>query len=127
MRVVGPLAAALLAVAVLVGCGSQEIKSSQEQKAQQLQAKLQPLGMDVPTGVLVSLYQDDGGYLCAAAAGPGDFEHVALAGHRFALRKLHVDPNDIAYVRAVIGVYCPDQTKRVDHYLSGLEQGNDGA
>jgi len=127
MRVAGPLVAAVLAVSVLAGCGSQKITSSQEQKAQQLQAKLQPLGFDIPTGVLVSLYKNDGGFLCAAAHGPGALEHVALAGHRFALRKLHVDPKDIAYVRAVVSVYCPDETERVDHYLNGLEQGKDGS
>ena len=112
---------------VLAGCGAGGVESRETAKAAELQERLARLGDEVPRSVLVSLYDDDGGYLCAAAAGKGDLDQVALTGHRFALRKLEVDPRDVGYIRAVVGVYCPDEQQRVDDYVDGLKQSGVGS
>jgi hypothetical protein len=118
-----PAAAFALALAAFAaGCG-QSIGSSEQAMAEELQAKLEPLGVSVTTGTLVSLYGDDGGHLCAAADDDDDLANVSLAGHRFALRKTKVSTRDVAYARAVIEVYCPDELASFDDYANGLDQG----
>jgi hypothetical protein len=113
---------ALVLVACAAGCG-QSVSSTEQAMAEELQAKLEPLGIDVPTGTLVSLYGDDGGNLCAAAGDDDDLANVSLAGHRFALRKTKVSTRDVAYARAVIEAYCPDELRSFDDYAAGLDQG----
>lgn len=120
------MAGYLLLCVLLAGCGSQDISSGAQAKADELQAKLAPLGISVPEGKAASLYDDDGGYLCAAAGEDGQLEHVSLVGHRFAAHKTNVDPKDIAFARAVIEVYCPDELAAFNDFADGLEQGEDG-
>ena len=108
---------------LVAGCGSQDVSSGEEEKAAQLEAALAPLGVDMPVGIAASLYGTDGGHLCAAAESDGQLDHVALVGHRFALRKTRVSPQDIAYGRAVIEVYCPDELASYESFVDGLETG----
>ena len=119
---------ALLAVALSVGvvlgaagCGSDEATSAEQSKAAELQAKLAPLDIDIETETLISLYGDDGGKVCAIADDPGALEREGLLAHpRFALRRLHVTDDAVAYARAVISVYCPEELGNVEDYIEGL-------
>ena len=118
--------AALLAGALVLGlgaCGSEEGTKAEREKAEQLQAALKPLGLDedIETSTLVALYGDDGGKVCAIAEDPAAMEREGLLAHpRFALRKTNVDPDAVAYTKAVIEVYCPDQLANVEDYIEGL-------
>lgn len=116
--------AALLAGALVLGlaaCGSEEGTRAERTKAEQLQAKLEPLGIDVDTDTMVSLYGDDGGKVCAIAEDPAAMEREGLLAHpRFALRRLHVTTDAVAYTEAVISVYCPAQLGNVRDYIEGL-------
>lgn len=123
-----PAAAVLLAAALVLGlgaCGSDEGTKAERTKAEELQAKLKPLGLDddgdLETSTLISLYGDDGGKTCAIAEDPGAMAREGLFAHpRFTLRKTEVDPDAIAYTKAVISVYCPEQLGNVEDYIEGL-------
>ncbi|MGN6693356.1 MAG: hypothetical protein ACTHN0_04195 [Aquihabitans sp.] len=121
------LAAALLvvwlAIAALAGCGSDEGTKAERAKAEQLQAELDAAGVDdgIDVDTAVSLYGDDGGKVCAIAEDPAAMEREGLLAHpRFALRKTEVDPDAVAYTKAVIEVYCPAQLGNVEEYIEGL-------
>lgn len=119
------LPAALVTTALLLGlgaCGSEEGTKAERTEAEELQGKLAPLGIDdIETGTLVSLYGTDGGKVCAIAEDPGAMEREGLIAHpRFALRKTEVDPDAVAYAKAVVEVYCPDQLANVEDYIEGL-------
>lgn len=116
------LAAAVLGAALgLAGCGSEEGTKAERSKAEQLQAALEPTGIDVDTDTLVALYGDDGGKVCDIAADPAAMAREGLLAHpRFALRRLHVTKDAVAYTEAVISVYCPDQLGNVRDYIDGL-------
>lgn len=119
------LLAALLGFVVvgLGACGSEEGTSAEQAKATELQAKLAAAGIDdeLETSTLVSLYGTDGGKVCAIAEDPAAMEREGLVAHpRFALRKTEVDPDAVAYAKAVIEVYCPDQLANVEDYIEGL-------
>ena len=120
------LVAGALTVALALGatgCGSEEGTKAERQKAEQLQAAVKPLGSDADIDIdtAVSLYGDDGGKVCALAEDPGAMEREGLLAHpRFALRKTNVDPDAVAYTKAVIEVYCPDQLANVEEYIEGL-------
>lgn len=120
----------LIAVALVLGlavgaagCSSEPGTKAERKKAEELQAKLAPLGIDadVDVATAVSLYGDDGGKVCAIAEDPGAMAREGLLAHpRFALRKTHVDTDAVAYTKAVIEVYCPDQLTNVEDYIEGL-------
>lgn len=115
--------AALLAVTILGACGSEEGTKAEREKAEELQAKVAPLGDDAQIDIdtAVSLYGDDGGKVCAIAEDPGAMAREGLLAHpRFALRKTEVDPDAVAYTLAVMDVYCPDQLGNVRDYIEGL-------
>jgi len=116
--------AVLLAAALalgLVACGSDSGTKAERTKADELQAKLEPLDIDVETDTLIALYGDDGGKVCAIAEDPAAMEREGLLAHpRFALRRLHVTTDAVAYTEAVIEVYCPDQLGNVRDYIEGL-------
>ena len=113
--------AALVAVGVLGGCGSDEGTKAEREKAHELQAKLAPHGLDIDTATAISLYGDDGGKVCAIAEDPAAMEREGLLAHpRFALRRLHVTTDAVAYTEAVIEVYCPAQLGNVRDYIDGL-------
>jgi len=117
---------ALLAAALVLGlgaCGSDEGTKAERAKAEQLQAKLASLDVDADIDVdtAVSLYGDDGGKTCAIAEDPAAMAREGLLAHpRFALRKTEVDPDAVAYTKAVIEVYCPDRLADVEDYIEGL-------
>jgi hypothetical protein len=123
---VGP--AALVTIALLLGlgaCGSDDGTTAERTKAEELQAALAPLDLDgvddLETSTLISLYGTDGGKVCAIAEDPGAMEREGLIAHpRFALRKTEADPDAVAYAKAVIEVYCPDQLANVEDYIEGL-------
>jgi hypothetical protein len=120
--------AAALSGALVVGavlglgaCGSDEGTTAERDKADQLEAKLKPLGIDVDPATAIALYGDDGGKVCAIAEDPAAMEREGLLAHpRFALRRLHVTDDAVAYTEAVIEVYCPDQLGNVRAYIAGL-------
>jgi len=119
----GVLAGALvlLLAAGAAGCSSEDATAAETTKAAALQAKLEPLGIDVETETIITLYGDDGGKVCEIASDPAAMEREGLLAHpRFALRKLHVTTEAVAYTKAVIEVYCPDELGAVTDYIDGL-------
>ena len=106
--------AAALCLALAGGasaCGSDSASSAERAKADALQAKLAPLDLE----------GTDGGKVCEIASDPAAMEREGLLAHpRFALRKTEVDPDAVAYTRAVVEVYCPDQLGNVEDYIEGL-------
>ena len=115
--------AGLIAALMFTGsaCGSEQGTSTENAKAADLQAKLAPLDIDVETSTIVSLYGDDGGKVCQIAEDPAAMDREGLLAHpRFALRRLHVTTEAVAYTKAVIEVYCPDQLGNVEDYIAGL-------
>lgn len=118
--------AAALCLALAGGasaCGSDSASSAERAKADALQAKLAPVDLegDVDTDTLISLYGTDGGKVCEIASDPAAMEREGLLAHpRFALRKTEVDPDAVAYTKAVVEVYCPDQLGNVEDYIEGL-------
>lgn len=110
-----------MVVAGAAGCGSDQASSAEQAKADQLQAKLEPLDITVDTDTIVSLYGDDGGKVCTVAADPAALRREGLLAHpRFALRRLHVTTEAVAYARAVISVYCPEDLGNVEAYIRTL-------
>ena len=115
-----------MAVTALAGCGSEEGTKAERDKAEELHAKLKPLGLDIDTDTAIALYGDDGGKVCAIAEDPAAMEREGLLAHpRFALRRLHVTEDAVAYTEAVIAVYCPDQLGNVRDYIDGLRVADD--
>jgi hypothetical protein len=122
-RLAAALLATGLAVTAAAGCGSDEGTKTERAKAQQLQAKVEAAGIEdgIDVDTAVSLYGNDGGKVCAIAADPAAMAREGLLAHpRFALRKTQVDPDAVAYTKAVIQVYCPAQLGNVEAYIEGL-------
>lgn len=120
-RLLGVLAVAAGLVLAVPACGSEQGTSAEEAKAAELQAKLAPLDISLETSTIVSLYGDDGGKLCTIAEDPAAMEREGLLAHpRFALRRLHLTAEAVAYTEAVVSVYCPDQLSNVQDYIDGL-------
>ena len=122
----------LAAVALVLGlatgaaaCGSDtgpaQGSAAERAKAAELQTELEPLGIDVETGTLISLYGTDGGKVCEIASDPAAMDREGLLAHpRFPLRRLHVTTEAVAFTEAVISVYCPDQLGAVADHIDGL-------
>lgn len=126
MRTTRHAAASTMLVAcalVAVACGTPEISQDDAARAEELQTEWSSTGTSIPTSTAALLFDGDGGHLCAAAGSAGDLANVALVGHRFALRKTAVSPDDVARARAVITVYCPDKLSTFDDYAAGLVTG----
>jgi hypothetical protein len=118
---------AVLAVAAatfLGGCKS-STTDAEAAKAEELQAAIAPLGTKIETDVAASLYGTDGGAVCAEADDPGAVatEAASTVSHRFTLKKTEADVDSIAYIRAVIKTYCPDQLADYDDYIRDLATG----
>ena len=113
---------ALAVAALLAGCGHDESREDTA-KADQLEQAVAPLGIDVDPDVYVSLYGSDGGAVCAEAGDPGALasEAASVVSHRFTLRRTEADADTVAYVRAVISTYCPDELGSFDDYVEGLK------
>lgn len=110
----------------LTGCGSEASTSAEDAKAAELQAQLAPLDIDIETDTIVALYGDDGGKVCEIAADPAALEREGLLAHpRFPLRRLRVTTEAVAYTKAVISVYCPDQLGNIEDYIDGLRVGDE--
>lgn len=116
------LVAALAAATVLGACSAEDGTSAEQAKADQLRSALDEAGLDpVERNDIVSLYGTDGGKVCALAEDPGAMAREGLLAHpRFALRKTEVDPDAVAYVTAVVEVYCPDQLAEVEDHIDRL-------
>lgn len=112
----------ILALALLLGaCAEQEPTSDAAAKAQELESRLAELSVDLPAESGAVVFGEDGAHLCAAAAADTDqVSQVAFTPNFFALRKIEVDPDDVAIARAVIDVYCPDEGDVFEDYVSGL-------
>ncbi|MET0830744.1 MAG: hypothetical protein ABWY62_00045 [Acidimicrobiia bacterium] len=114
---------ALLAGAFLIAaCGQPTPGDDAMAKAQELQEQLAgtPLaGLDPDE--IASLLGDDGGHLCAAAAGSeDDLALVAFTPVFFALRKTSVGADDVDVARAIMSVYCPEDLGVLDERVAGL-------
>jgi hypothetical protein len=114
--------AALAGVVVLVaGCAEQTPTSEETHLAEQLQTELASQGVEIETDALIALYGDDGGHLCIEAEQGSDYIDATLVSHRFALRKTSVSSEDVAFVGAVIDVYCPEERVVFDEFVAGLD------
>lgn len=119
------LAAVIAACALGAGCATFERSvDAPRTRAQALADELDTVGVTVSPAVAGDLFGADGGHLCAAAATPGALANVALAGHRFALRKTTVDTGDVTAARTVIEVSCPQHLDAFDAYVDGLATGD---
>lgn len=115
-------AVAFVCVAILaVGCSEQTSTSEEAQLAEQLQSELASQGVEIETDALIALYGDDGGHLCIEAEQGSDYIDATLVSHRFALRKTSVSSEDVAFVGAVIDVYCPEERVVFDEFVAGLD------
>jgi hypothetical protein len=114
----------IISLALVIGaCGEQGASSQGTDQAQALEAELAGMGFAGPAGTAAGLFGEDGGHICAVAADPQNFGNEILVGHRFALRKTKVSPSDIAYARAVVDVYCPEDLATFDEFVDGLATG----
>lgn len=112
----------------LVGCG-QEVSGAEADKAAELSAAVAPLGVDVDPDVAASLYGTDGGAVCAEAGRPDVVaaEAAAAVSHRFTLRRTEADADTVAYLRAVVATYCPDELAPYERYVDGLAVDAEGS
>ena len=115
------LGAALVLTAVAAGGADQDVSATEADRAAELNALAEPLGLKITPETAASLYGTDGGEVCKAAEDP-DALHPAgvLVSHRFPLRKVEVDREIAAYSRAVVAVYCPQNLERYDRFLADL-------
>jgi len=72
------------------------------------------------------LLEASGGHVCAAASSEDDLANVVLVGHRFALRKLTVSAEDVAFNRTIVDTYCPEHLPVFDAYVDGLKVDSPG-
>jgi hypothetical protein len=112
--------AALVALALVLGACSQDVSPQEAEKAARLDEAGR--GISVPPEVAASLYGTDGGAVCAEAADPAALGAEAAAGvsHRFTLRRTEADGERIAYLRAVVETYCPDEAAAFEDYVRSL-------
>jgi hypothetical protein len=117
------LAVGLALVVFLAACSDASDDPDAVAKADQLVAALQASGATIPADSAVALFRTDGGHLCVGATRAEDFVDTVLVSHRFALRKKKVSTTDVAFDRAVISVYCPDELPAFDAFVNGLTTG----
>ncbi|MDY6793899.1 MAG: hypothetical protein SWK76_01260 [Actinomycetota bacterium] len=114
----------LVMVVMLLGCQGSPAKDPDSpealKKATQLQEKLEEAGLPVPdTDTIVKLYGTNGGVACMYS--DSDFQIYYNLSHfgNTGRRPTYIDPDVIAYDRAVIEVYCPEN---LDAFLEAVEE-----
>lgn len=117
------LAAGLALAVVLSGCSDASDDPDASAKADQLVSALEASGVTMPKDSAIALFGTEGGHLCVGATRGEDFVDTALVSHRFALRKTKVSTADVAFDRAVITVYCPDELPAFDAFIDVLATG----
>jgi hypothetical protein len=120
------LLVAVLVAVLLAGCGptseSESSSSEAEKLAKQLQSTLKSEDLPVPsTDVLTSLYGDDGGVSCENVDGRAHRAGLDSFGAPAIGRRVVMDPKVLAYDRAVISTYCPEELDAFEDAVQDLE------
>lgn len=111
---------------VAAACAAAPVSADEEAKAEALQAALAPLGVTITPRVAATLFDSDGGQVCEVAREDQDLTASGLlTSHRFALRRIEVDAGDVAFVRAVAQVYCPEAAAALEARLADLTTEDD--
>jgi len=109
-----------------VACAAEPVAPDEQAKAEALQAAITPLGITITPRVAATLFHTDGGLVCDVARADDDpTASGLLTSHRFALRRTEVRATDVAFVRAVAQVYCPEAAAALDARLAELATEDD--
>ena len=122
--------ALVVGVLLAAGCGAtvpqSESSSAQAQElAGQLNQALKQEGLSAPsTGTATALYGEDGGVSCVNVGEAEQRDGLVLFGHAGQLtygRRVTMDPSVLAYDRAVIETYCPNELASYKDAVAGLD------